>query len=156
METRGSAMPYSTDIAKTLNDQLQKFTTLNRHQLAGQAANLDFWLGEVRHCFNVIDEYRRRFDKMKVAQREYVSHHHTTAFDLDDPCCTQGPPAQPKPIPHSELQHARQSLSDATYRLLLRCLKHGLIVEADLRKACDELNIGVDSTDVRQHSINGE
>jgi hypothetical protein len=43
-------MPYSSDIAMLLAEQLAKFATLNRHQLAGQVANIDFWLGEVRHC----------------------------------------------------------------------------------------------------------
>ena len=36
-------MAYMNDISRILADQLAKFATLNRHQLAGQAANLDFW-----------------------------------------------------------------------------------------------------------------
>ncbi len=48
-------MAYSSDITKILTDQITKFVTLNRHQLAGHVANLDFWTGEVRHCLNVID-----------------------------------------------------------------------------------------------------
>jgi hypothetical protein len=48
-------MAYSSDITKTLTLQIRKFVTLNRHQLAGQVANLDFWLAKVRHCLDVID-----------------------------------------------------------------------------------------------------
>jgi hypothetical protein len=43
-------MAYLTDISKILADQLTKFATLDRHQLAGQAANLDFWSDELRHA----------------------------------------------------------------------------------------------------------
>jgi hypothetical protein len=43
-------MAYSSDITKTLTLQIRKFVTLNRHQLAGQVANLDFWVGKrLRH-----------------------------------------------------------------------------------------------------------
>ena len=37
-------MSFSTDVAKLVADQLSRFVTLNPHQLAGQVANLDFWL----------------------------------------------------------------------------------------------------------------
>jgi hypothetical protein len=47
--------------------QLAKFATLNRHQLAGQVANLDFWLAEARHWLDVIDGYRPRFERLKAA-----------------------------------------------------------------------------------------
>ena len=56
-------MSYSSQIADLLAAQLTKFVTLNRHQLAGQASNLDFWLLEVRHCLAVIDGYRERFEQ---------------------------------------------------------------------------------------------
>ena len=36
-------MSYMTEIGEVLGKQLMKFVTLNRHQLAGQAANLAFW-----------------------------------------------------------------------------------------------------------------
>jgi hypothetical protein len=34
-------MSFSTDIAALVANQLSRFVTLNRHQLAGQAANPD-------------------------------------------------------------------------------------------------------------------
>ena len=48
-------MSYSTDIAELVAKQISRLTTLNRHQLVGQVANLDFWLGEVQHALAVID-----------------------------------------------------------------------------------------------------
>jgi hypothetical protein len=140
---------YSTDIAKILTDQLTKFTTLNRHQLAGQAANLDFWLAEVRHCLDVIDGYARRFDRMKKAQGKHVSLHHTVEFDLDEPCDIRDTAAPPTRVPHRELQGSRRDLCEATYRLLLRCFKEGLMDASAVRRDCDRLGIGVDAADLR-------
>jgi hypothetical protein len=77
---------YSSDIAKTLTEQLTRFVSLNRHQLAGQVTNLDFWMAEVRHCLEVIDGYGRRFNRLKNGQAQHVAEHHTIEFDLWDPC----------------------------------------------------------------------
>jgi len=77
---------YSSDIAKTLTQQLTRFVTLNRHQLAGHVANLDFWMAEVRHCFEVIDGYGQRFNRMKKAEGKHVAEHHTIKIDPVDPC----------------------------------------------------------------------
>jgi hypothetical protein len=59
-------MAYSSDVTRTLTVQITKFVTLNRHQLAGHVASLDFWIAEVRHCLGVIDGYDRRFEQMKT------------------------------------------------------------------------------------------
>ncbi|MBI3410516.1 MAG: hypothetical protein HY040_19425 [Planctomycetes bacterium] len=53
-------MPFSIEIATALTNQLARFTALNRHQLAGQVANLDLWMAEVAHCLVVIDGYNAR------------------------------------------------------------------------------------------------
>ena len=79
-------MAYTTDIAKILTDQLARFVTLNRHQLAGHVPNLDFWLAEVRHCLDVLDGYNTRFNKLRDGQVTHVSEHHTIEYDLEDPC----------------------------------------------------------------------
>jgi hypothetical protein len=142
-------MPYSTDMAKLLADQLAKFVTLNRHQLAGHVANLDFWLAEVRHGLEVIDGYGRRFEQLKAAQQRYVAEHRTKEFSLCDPCCTERPAAPPQRIPDGELRKARRSLCDAAYRFLVRCFNEGLITEAALRAACGDLGIGVEASDLR-------
>lgn len=88
-------MPYSSDVADLLARQLAKFATLNRHQLAGQVANLDFWLAEVRHGLGAIDGYGPRFERLKAAQSQHAQEHGTTEFLLDDPCCTRRPRARP-------------------------------------------------------------
>ena len=145
-------MAYSSDITKTLTVQITKFVTLNRHQLAGHVANLDFWMAEVRHCLDVIDGYGRRFEEMKAAQAKYISGHGTVEFSLDDPCCTQRTASPPKRVSGAELEEARRNLCDATYRFLVRCFNEGLIEEALLRRTCGSLDLGVEAGDLRQRT----
>ncbi len=142
-------MAYSSDITKTLTIQITKFVTLNRHQLAGHVANLDFWVAEVRHCLDVIDGYDRRFEQMKAAQTAHISEHGTVEFRLDDPCCTQRTVPPPRRVSGAELEEARRNLCDATYRFLVRCLNEGLIKEDLLRGTCVSLDLGVEASDLR-------
>src|SRR5262249_17639629 len=126
--------------------------TLNRHQLVGQVANLDFWEAEVRHCLDVIDGYGHRFERMKAAQERYTSEHGTVIFRLDDPCCTQKAATPPRRIPASELKEARRPLRDSMYRFLGRCFNEGLIDEAMVRQTCNRLDIGIEASDLRQRT----
>jgi hypothetical protein len=141
---------FSTDIAELVTDQFSRFVTLNRHQLAGHVANLDFWTAQVRHCLQVLDGYGKRFRLMKAAQEKHVAEHHTIEFDLDDPCCTQGNPGPPRKVFDSELKKARVALSEATHRFLIRCYTAGLIDQLLFRKACEDSGIGFDETDLER------
>jgi hypothetical protein len=144
-------MSFSTELAKLVAGQLSRFVTLNRHQLGGQVANIDFWLAEVRHCLEVIDGYSKRFQQLKAAQLRHVAEHQTTEFSLRDPCCTQRSPALPRKVPHSELQEARRDLCEATRRFLVRCFSENLITEVEFQRACAEVGIEVDAEDLRPH-----
>jgi hypothetical protein len=142
-------MSFSIEMVGILTDQLGRFVTLNRHQLVGHVANLDFWVAEVRHCLDVLDGYAARFERMKAAQEEYVSQHGTVEYDFFDPCCTQGRAAPPVRTPAAERKKARGSLCEATYRFLVRCFREGMLDEAALRRAAGTLGIGVETTDLR-------
>ncbi len=142
-------MPYSSDIARILTDQLAKFVTLNRHQLAGQVANLDFWLDEVRHAIHVIDDYGPRFEPSRTLSsstprstglRNSISE--TRATRNSQPhrrggFCT--PTSTRRDVP---------SATDA-YRFLVRCFNEGFITESVLREACGSLEIGIEARDLR-------
>ena len=141
-------MSFSTEMAKLVGDQLARFVTLNRHQLAGHVANLDFWLGQARNALEVLDGYSKRFQRLKAAQTRHVSEHHTTEFALDDPCCTQRVPAPPRKVPQDELREARRALCNAARRFLVRCCNERLIEESVLRQACADLAIEVDSAEL--------
>jgi len=141
-------MSYSEHVAKVAADQLERFVTLNRHQLAGQTANLDFWIAEARHALAVIDGYQERFRRLKNGQAEYVRAHDTIAWPGDPEITTQ--PDPPRRVPDASLRDARRSVTDALYRFLLRLCHDGLVTESRLRSICKELDIGVDVADLRR------
>ena len=143
-------MAYLTEISKILADQLTKFATLNRHQLAGQAANLDFWCDELQHCLEVIDGYKSRFERMKAAQTQYAADHKTVEYDLDldDPCCCSRNVSPPRRIDHREIQAARQSLCDAMHGFLVRCLRESVIDEARFRALADRFGMTIEPSDL--------
>jgi hypothetical protein len=145
-------MAYSSEITRTLTDQITRFVTLNPHQLAGHVANLDFCVAEVRHCLDVIDGYSRRFEQMKAAQTKHTSEHGTVEFSLNDPCCTQRTTSPPRRVPNAELGEVRRRLCNATYRFLVRCFNEGLIDEDVRRRTCGSLDLGVEASDLRQRA----
>jgi hypothetical protein len=147
-------MAYSSDIAKILTDQITRFVTLNRHQLAGHVANLDFWTAEVRHCLDVIDGYNHRFERMKAAQMNYTAEHGTVEYRLEDGWDPQYamPAAPPRRIPGSELKDARRPLCDAVSRFLIRCFKEDLVDEVTVKETCRLLDIRIEAGDLRQRT----
>lgn len=120
-------MSFSTDFAELVANQLSRFATLNPHQLAGQKANLDFWLAQVRHSLAVIDGYGVRFVRMDAAQKQYVAANDTTVSEVGPAGITLRRPPSPHRIPDRELQKSRRALVQATRRFLERCQNDGLI-----------------------------
>jgi hypothetical protein len=142
-------MSFSENLANVVADQLARFITLNRHQLAGHVANLDFWVTQARHALEIIDGYQERFRRLKAAQAEFVNAHQTTVSLPFDPDIT-GPPDAPRRVPDARLSEARRSLADACYGFLMRCFKDRLIPESRLRSLCDGLGIGIDPADLKR------
>ena len=142
-------MAYMTDIGDILAKQLTKFVTLHRHQIAGQAANLDFWSNEVQHCLEVIDGYKGRFTRMRSAQMAYAADHQTSEFSLDpdDPCCFPGKVSPPRRIDYRELETARRSLLDAMHRFLVRCRDESLIDETTFLETATRFKIPFEASD---------
>jgi hypothetical protein len=132
-------MSYSTEAADLLTKQLQKFATLNRHQLAGQAANFHFWMAEVQHCLASIDGYERRFNTMSKAQRAYVDEHQTVEFNIGEDYWKASKASGPRRISDDEMTKARQALCDAAHGFLDRCLKEGFIDLTQVDEARDRL-----------------
>ena len=143
-------MSYSSEVANLIANQLSRFMTLNRHQLAGQAANLDFWLNETRHAIEVIDGYGQRYEQMRSAQSRYVSEHETFVYDSRDEFYKPKPPDPPIRVSHTELKEARRTVTDAAYRFFVRCTNEGFITESRLREASDDLGIGVEASDLKR------
>jgi hypothetical protein len=142
------AMSFSEDLSKLVADQLARFVTLNPHQLAGHAANLDFWLDQARHALGVIDGYEARFRQLKSGQEAYVAEHRTTIHFRGDPD-VKGSPPPPRRVPDTARREARLAVTESTYRFLIRCYQDGLIPEPRLRAACDGLDLSIDPHDLR-------
>jgi hypothetical protein len=132
---------FSTDMAGLVADQLSRFVTLNRHQLAGQVANLDFWLAQVRNALDVIDGYGVRFVRMSAAQEHYVAAHDTKLSEVGPAGTEKRKPPPPRRIPDRELQKARRALVDASRQFLERCRHDGLIAGAKLAAALEDLGV---------------
>ena len=140
-------MSFSENMAQVVADQMERFVTLNRHQLAGHVANLDFWIAQTRHVLQVIDGYQERFRRLKAGQADHVATHGTTVLPPFGPDHI-GSPELPRRMPDSDLRNARRAAADATCRFLVRLCHDRLIPEAQLRSLCDSLNIGVATADL--------
>lgn len=146
-------MAYSIEQAELLATQLEKFTTSYAHHLVGQFANVDFWLDEVNHALLVIDDYNKRFNQMRDAQKEWVEAHKTVVSGFCRICggkCEFDPrrPEPPTRIRSQELEAARRRLKDAVYKFLLRCHRSGLLDEPRLKEACVRVGTSVDLKDL--------
>jgi hypothetical protein len=142
-------MAYSSEIADVLTAQLDRLSKLNPHQLAGQVANLDFWLSEVSHCQDVIDGYRSRFERMKAAQKKFVREQKTTVV-YPEVAMAPTTPVGPVRVPDEELKLSGLHLREAFYRFLIRAYRERLIDEPLLRKTADVIDLGIDLVDLRR------
>ena len=147
-------MAYSIDQATLISVQLEKFTTSYAHHLIGQFANLDFWIAEANHAIAVIDNYHKRFTRMRDAQRDWVKAHKTVENSFCPYCggsCEFGPkpPQRPTRIRSQELEEARRRLKDAVYQFLLRCHRGGLLDDMALKAACEQAGTSVDLKDLK-------
>ncbi len=140
-------MAYALEVSKILADTLRKLATLNPHQLAGHVANLDFWLGEVKHGTQLLDDYHKRFETMKSAQTKAAKERRTIEFTLDDDRFTSGP-VVPRSVPHAQLKSARFELMEAAYGFLVRCYKSGLLDQDSLERAAQSIGTSIDSDDL--------
>ena len=148
-------MAYSIEQADLLSTQLEKFTTSYAHHLVGQFANVEFWIAEANHAVTVIDDYNKRFTKMRDAQKEWVRAHKTVVSGFCPICrgkCEFDPrtPQPPTRIRSQELDEARRRLKDAVYHFLLRCYRAGLLDEAGLKAACERAGTSVDLKDLKR------
>jgi hypothetical protein len=129
---------FSTDMAKLVADQLARFVTLRPHQLAGQAANLDFWLAQIRRALAAIDGYAVRFVRMEAEQQQYVAIHETKLSEVGPAGVEERRPPPPRRIPDRELREARKLLVNSATRFLQRCRAEGMVsgsvVSAELAK----------------------
>ena len=119
-------MSYVEDITEALIGTLTYTGGLPAQKLSGHAANLEFWVGEVKHALDVIDGYGERFKKLKRHSEGPIR-----PGTRDD-----------------ELKELRRRLIDSPYHLLSRCYKEGFVTETELEEYAERL--GLDSHELKR------
>lgn len=120
---------YLDGICAPLIKTLNHSAALPAHQLAGHAANVEFWISETRHCLTVIDGYQERFDRLRAGQAAYEARH-----DVMSP----GAPVR-RGAKDSARQELRRAVGEAIERFLVRCQREGLLSDKYLKTALGSL-----------------
>ena len=107
---------YVEETARTLARTLEHAAGLPAVRLAGYAANVDFWLAEVRHCLDVIKGYAARYRQFEDAQLTYAEQRGWRSMPEVSPSST-----------NAERNEARRAVIASMTRLADCCLKEGLI-----------------------------
>jgi hypothetical protein len=102
-------MTYTEELCNALVARLQSAVTLSPPQVASYIATIAFWQNEVIHCLQLLDDYPKRFEVMKCAEREFSTR---VAYEFLDTGWTY---AQIDPRPP-----ARKGLKDSEREQLRR------------------------------------
>ena len=145
-------MSYSIKRATLIAEHLERLATQNAHQLAGQFANLDFWIAEAADAIRVMEQYPVRFRRLRDAQVAWVRAHDTKVSGYCLICggvCEFDPrtPDPPLRIRSEELADARTVLQRAGRAYLLRLYRAHLLEKDAVQRVCDQLDIGVEEDD---------
>ena len=148
-------MIYTIEKAKLISEQLRRFTSGYAHHVAGQFANINFWVHEVQEAFKTIDEYNQRFNNIRDDQKKWVDAHGTRVYGYCPHCggkCefSDGIPTPPVRLSDIELQAARKELVDSVYFFLLRCYRMKLLNKNMLDTKCEEIGISIDPSDLEK------
>lgn len=150
-------MIYTIEKANLVSKQLRRFTSGYAHHVAGQFANLDFWMGEVKYAIKIIDEYHQRFDKMRDEQGQWTSSHGAFVYNYCAICGGQCEfsdgktfSSPPRKVHSDDLKETRKELVDATYFFLARCYRMKLLDKNMLQLKCDEIGTSIDPQDLEK------
>ena len=143
---------YSIDRANLIADQLERLASQNLHQLAGQFANLDFWMAEAASALSALDGYSARYRALRDAQVGWVKAHGTKVYGPCPVCggvCEFDPrtPDPPRRIRSEDLDAARTRVRHAARRYLLRLYHARFLTEDAVRRSCDQLGANVETED---------
>jgi hypothetical protein len=146
-------MSYSIERALLVSNQIEKISTYNAHQLAGQFANLEFWIAEAMGALSVVDEYPSRFAQMRDAQNHWVNSHGTLVSAHCAHCggaCEFGPMPPPalQRIPSSEIERVRKAIRESVYALARRLYRAKWINESRFQSICLQVGTSVDLDDL--------
>ena len=148
-------MAFINDRADVVASMLEKFTTAHAYQVAGQYANIEFWISETLHSLGALADYENRFDKLAAAQRDWVDAHSVVVGSYCPACggqCEFDPdlkaPRAPTKIPSKGRDDAARRLKDAFYFFILRCYRMNLVDEQTLREMCSRVGMSIEARDL--------
>jgi len=148
-------MAYIIDQAEAVAATLERCTTAYAYQVAGQFANLEFWVGESIHALDALAGYDDRFASMSAAQEAWIGAHNVVVGSYCPACKGQcefdpelRPPRPPTRIPAKARDAATRRLKDAVYFFLLRCYRMNLLDEDALRDVCARVGTSVEAPDL--------
>ena len=150
-------MIYTVEKARLISEQFRKFTDSYAFMVAGQFANLDFWVEETKSALKAIDEHQLRFDRMYNTQKIWIEEKQVTIPDycpLCDGICELGiqhykKPELPKRKAKSEKTESRKELVNSAYYFLLRCYKIGLLDQETFNEYCEQIGTSIDPNDLK-------
>lgn len=131
-------MSYVEDITEPLIKTLAYASGLPIRQLAGHAANLEFWVGEVEHAFAVIDGYGERFKRLQAGERSADA-----SMGIEWHPFHERKLLRPGLRDH-DLKELRSRLRDSALQMLRRCHKEALVAEETLEAFGGRLGLDPD------------
>jgi len=140
LDGKHHVMAYVRDIADSLTRVLQHGSTLSPHRVAGYAANAEFWLSEIEHCFAVLDGYSRRFYAMRHATNAYITDHPLDPQRADSDTGTSNN------LKDFEIKELRESVATAARAFFRRCAELELLSSALLHRADQLVNLDYDDS----------
>lgn len=151
-------MIYTVERANLITERLGKFTDSYAYMVAGQFANIDFWIDETVNSIRAIDEHNVRFEKMCEAQKNWIEEKNVRIPDYCYICngiCELSEqhykkPELPKQRAKSEKKESRKELVDTAYYFLVRCFKIGLLNKEELKSYCNQIGTSVDPHDLNK------
>ena len=150
-------MIYTTKRAILITKQLRKFTDSYAYMVAGQFANIDFWMNETVSSIRAIDEHNMRFEKMCEAQKKWIEDKNVSVPDYCSICngiCELSEqhykkPELPRNRAKNEKKESRKELIDSAYYFLVRCFKIGLLNQEELKGYCSKIGTSIDPYDLK-------
>jgi len=133
-------VPYAFDITNPLISVLEHASILPPHRIAGYAANAEFWLDEIEHCFAVLDGYEKRFYAMRRATTAYVKGHPLESGVADTDTRTT------HNIKDFQLKDLRETVAAGARAFFRRCREFQLLTPELLSRVDQLVNLDYDDS----------
>ncbi|GLB50253.1 hypothetical protein [Neptunitalea lumnitzerae] len=150
------SLDFEKQRAKLISEQLRKFTDSYAYMVAGQFANIDFWINEAITSLKALDEHNIRFEKMYNAQKNWIEEKKVKVPDYCYICngiCELSHDGYITPdLPKQKIDKTeiRKKLINSVYYFLIRCYKVGLLDQEEMKSFCNQIGTDIDPYDLKK------